>query len=466
MKQIFFVLCFFVSALAHAAVDYGKVSERAIETLRNFVKADTEGKDEEKVVKYVKKRLDSADIPYEVSEFAKGRKNIVARLKGNGKKKPMLILAHSDVVPTQNQNWETPPHEMTEKADGYLYGRGVVDDLGYAAIATEILVELKNSKTPLDRDIILAITGDEEKGGAGVKEIIADHHNWIADAEFALNEGAATLITEDGVPRFALVAPAEKSYQDFKLTTTGKPGHSSIPEKDNAIYRMAAALEKLGKHQEPVEILPVVENYFRGRAIVEKDPKLKKAFEALAKNSKHPSASAMAMIEAVPSLASMIRTTCVATVVQGGATNMRNVLPAMAEANVNCRMMPGTKASDIEKHLIAVIKDPGVKVERHLDFGESDASPLNSPVLRAAMSVGHEMFPTSPIVPTLLQGASDSRFLRQIGIPTYGLSPLFITEEDRSRVHGANERLRKKSVAAGAEFFHKVILQLAGGQAS
>lgn len=371
----------------------------------------------------------------------------------------MLILAHSDVVPTAGQTWENPPHNLTEK-DGYYYGRGTVDDLGYAAIVTELLVEMKNNKTPLDRDIIFAVTGDEERGGEGIKEIIANHRNWI-DAEFALNEGGAAMIDENGEVLFIILTAAEKTYQDFKLKTTGTSGHASVPNNDNAIYRMSQALDRLGKHKEPIQILPVVADHFKGRALIEKDPKLKAALLAVGNNPKNPPKASVAVLESHLTLNAMMRTTCVATVVEGGSMTMKNVLPTISEANINCRVLPGTTVADVEKKLAHVFNDPKIEIIRGTDMGISDASSLVSPVLEAARASSKVVLNNAPIIPNLMTGATDSRFLRATGIPSYGIAPIFITEEDRLRVHSVNERLRKSTIPKGAEYFHRVLLDLA-----
>ena len=456
----FFISIFLLFTSAVHAMDYNKVAERSVDLLKAMVKAETVGANEERVVALIKKRLDSASIPYEITEFAKGRKNIVARLKGNGTQKPMLILAHSDVVPATGQPWTTPPHEMIEK-EGYLYGRGVVDDLGYVAIATELLIEIKNEKTVLNRDIILAITGDEEKGGLGARYLI-EHHRDSIDAEFALNEGAATLINDENQVLYVALSAAEKTYQDYALKAEGKAGHSSLPNTENAIYYLSGALDRLGKYKDPVNIIPSVAVELKVRAQLEKDPKLKAALLAVATHPKNPPKNAVALLEQDVLLNALIRSTCVATVVQGGTMAGKNVLPPSALANVNCRLLPGTSIDDNTKKLISVIHDPKVAIERDvITMGQAEASPLDNPVVKAATAVAKEMFKEAPLMPSLLTGATDSRHLRKIGIPSYGISPLVITREDRVRVHGANERLKKAMIPVGAEFFHRLIMNLA-----
>lgn len=442
---------------AHAA-DYNAVADRATKLLKNLVETKSVGANEDKVVAILKKRFDSAGIPYEVSEFAKNRLNIVARLKGNGSQKPLLILSHSDVVSTERQTWETPPHQLVDK-EGYIYGRGVVDDLGYVAIVTELLIEIKNDKTVLDRDLIFAVTGDEEKGGEGIKYLIANHRKSI-DAEFALNEGGAVITDESGAPTFVGVASAEKIYQDFKIIAKGTAGHSSVPRDDNAIYALSNALAKLGKHKEPIKILSGIASYFKGKAQIEKDPAMKAAFLAVAKNPKNPPKKSLAILEKDPAINAVMRNTCVATVVQGGAINAKNVLPAVAEAYVNCRILPGQKVEDIKAKLISIFDDPKITIELDALFGESDESTLDSPVIKAAQKITKEMLNDIPLVPTMQTGATDSRYVRATGIPSYGIAPFYISALDRMRAHGANERLLKKSMPASIEFYHRLVLEI------
>lgn len=444
------------------AVDYNQVVDRSLVLLEGLVAAETTGGNESKAVDLIKKRFDSAGIKYEIHSFEKNRQNIVARLKGNGSKKPLLILAHSDVVPTAGQPWDTPPHKMVEK-DGYLYGRGMIDDLGYVAFAVEILIEIAKDKTPLDRDLIVAITGDEEKGGGGIKYLLAHHRELLIDAEFALNEGGFVMLDDEGQPKYVGVSAAEKIYQDYKITASGTAGHSSLPNSDNAIYHLADALSKLGKHKEPVRILNVVAAFFKSQAELQKDPKIKAAMLAVAKNQKNPPKDAVAVLEKDASFNSIMRVTCVATVMQGGAINAKNVLPHSAQAYVNCRILPGQTPEEIQKKLARVFDNPRIKIEAEASMGMSDESVLTGPVMMAIEKVTKETLKV-PITPALLTGATDSRFLRATGIPSYGLNPIFISSKDRLSVHGPNERMFKKTLPQGAEYFHRLVLELAASK--
>lgn len=456
------LLILLIDAFSHAT-NYNMVADRAIDLTRGLIQLETVNANEDKAVALIKKRLNSAGIPSEVTEFSKGRHNIVARLKGNGSKRPMLILAHSDVVPTSGQKWDTPPHQLTEK-DGYLYGRGVIDDLGYVAVATELLIEIKKSKVILDRDIIFAVTGGEEKGGTGIKDLIANHRSSI-DAEFALNEGAGTMLTEDNKVLYVGTGAAEKSYQDFTVRAMGTTGHSSLPSPDNAAYHLANALTKLAKHKEPIHILPVTANDFKTRALVETDPQVKAALLAVAHNPKNPPKKAVAILENNILFNSLMRNTCVATVVSAGNSDTRNVMPAFAEANVNCRLLPGVARDESLRMLRTVMSGPKVTIEKGADFESSAPSSLDTPVLKAVRELAETMF-KAPVLINLMTETSDSRLLRNAGIPTYAVSPIQLTMTDRMRAHAANERWKKDRIPVGAEFFHRLILKLAEAKSS
>ncbi|MGE0631705.1 MAG: M20/M25/M40 family metallo-hydrolase, partial [Pseudobdellovibrionaceae bacterium] len=275
------------------------------------------------------------------------------------------------------------------------------------------------------------------------------------------NEGGAGMLYEDGNVEYIALSAAEKIYQDFKVTATGTAGHSSTPNNDNPINRLSEGLARLAKFKEPIQIIPVVESSLRARVPLEKDPALKKAMLAVANKPKNPPKDAIALLEKNPMLNAILKRTCVVTVVQAGAINMKNVLPSTAYANVNCRLLPGQEIADTKEKLVEIFADPKITVEEEPAFGHSEASSLDNPVVLAANEVSKKMFKNVPVVPSLLTGGTDSRFLRATGIPSYGIGPIFVTPSDRMFVHGANERMRPKILPVGIEFFHNLILVLA-----
>jgi acetylornithine deacetylase/succinyl-diaminopimelate desuccinylase-like protein len=451
-----------VARLALAAdADYDDSLADFRALLAKLVAADTTNPpgNEDRAVTILAARLDEEKIPYEVTEFAPGRKNLVARLSGDGSEKPLLLLAHLDVVGAGGQPWTSPPHELTER-DGFLVGRGVSDDLGMALMELETMVMLKRSGARLRRDVVLALTGDEESGGAGVRWLLANRTQSL-HAEFAFNEGGGLRLGDDGKVRFVGLQVAEKTYQDFRITAKGTTGHSSVPNPDNAIYRLARGLERLGAHRFPARLLPVTRAYFRARAAVE-PPQLAAALRAAAAPEGEIPSAALATIETNPVLGSALRTTCVATMVSGGTR--ANALPAEAAAIVNCRILPDETIDDVAHALGDVIADPGLSIERLEPFGSGPASDVEGAAPAAVRKVASEMWPAAPVIPILSLGGTDSRFLRARGIATYGLSPIALTEADARRAHGADERIPIASLRSGLEFFHRLVLELAAAR--
>jgi acetylornithine deacetylase/succinyl-diaminopimelate desuccinylase-like protein len=429
--------------------------------LAKLVAADTTNPpgNEARAVAILAARLDAEKVPYEVTEFAPGRKNLVARLSGDGREKPLLLLAHLDVVGAEGQPWTSPPHEVTER-DGFLVGRGVSDDLGMALMELETVMLLQRSGARLRRDVILAFSGDEESGGAGIRWLLANRPRSV-QAEFAFNEGGGARLADDGRMSFVALQVAEKTYQDFRITAKGTTGHSSVPQPDNAIYRLARGLERLGAHRFPARMLPVTRAYFRARAAVE-PAQLAAALRTAAASKGAVPTAAIATIEKNPVLGAALRTTCVATMVSGGTR--ANALPAEAQAIVNCRILPDESIDDVAHAIANVIGDPALSIEQLEPFGSGPASDVEGAAPEAVRKIATEMWPSAPVIPFLSLGGTDSRFLRARDIPTYGLNPIALTEADARRAHGVDERVPIASLRPGIEFFHRLVLELAAAR--
>jgi acetylornithine deacetylase/succinyl-diaminopimelate desuccinylase-like protein len=456
------VLSFFVASVsaAHAAasMDYDSAAKSLRKTLAELVAADTTNPpgNEVKAVKVIAARLQAEKIPYEITEFAPGRQNIVARLKGDGSRgKPLLLVAHIDVVGAGNQAWTVPPHELTEK-DGFYYGRGVSDDLGFAVINLETFIAIKKSGQPLKRDLILAMTGDEESGGEGIRYLLK-HKPESVNAGIALNEGGDAVLSETGKMVCVGLGAAEKTYQDFKLEAKGTTGHASAPRADNAIYKLAKALAKLSAYHPKERLIPVTRAYFRERAKVETGEKAK-AMRDVANAKGTIPAKALAVLKKEPSIAAQFYTTCVATMLNGGTRV--NALPATASANVNCRVMPDEKVEDVQALLRKIVADPEVEISMETTFGSAPASSLDGEVPKAIGKVTQEMWPGVPVIPSMANGATDSRYLRQAGVASYGIGPYPMTEADGTRAHGIDERLPVASARAGLEFVYRLTTDL------
>lgn len=443
---------------AAAGVDFAAGARAARSMLDELVTADTTNPpgNEARAVAIGKKRLDAAGIPYVVSEFAPGRENLVARLAGDGSAKPLLLLAHIDVVGTDGQEWTTDPRKVIETG-GYLQARGVADDLGMAALEIETLILLKQSGVKLARDVIVAWTGDEESGGAGIRWLLEKAPEQIA-AELALNEGGGIQLDDQGRPKLVQLQTAEKQYVDFTITARGATGHSSVPKPDNAIYALAAGLARLGAHTFPPRLLPVTRAFFAARAGLE-PPDVGAAMRALAAAEGAPPADALAVLDRDPSFSATLRTTCVATMISGGTRV--NSLPAKATANVNCRILPGESIADVQREIERVLNDPALEVAPASEFGAGDPSDLNGAGPAAIRAVVEQMWPGLPIVPFMSRGATDSRFLRAKGIDAYGINPIGLTDGDEARMHGVDERIPATSLEPGLEFLYRLVVELA-----
>lgn len=454
------LVAFFLATTAASAgtPDYDELARRTRSLLARLVAADTSNPpgNEARAVALGVERLRSGGIPVEVTTFAPGRDNLVARLRGSGKARPLLLLAHVDVVGAAGQAWSSDPHVLTERG-GFLVARGVADDLGMAATALEVFIALKETGAALDRDVILAWTGDEESGGAGIRWLLANRPDSVA-AEIAFNEGGGPRLDDDGkVVRVALQT-AEKTYQDFTVTARGDTGHSSVPIGTNAIYRLARALDRLASSRFPARLLPVTRAYLQARA-AQDPPELATAERTLGASAGSLPPDALAQVEARPELSAILRTTCVATMVSGGTRV--NALPAEASAQINCRILPGDTAPGIREQLKAIFDDPSLEIEPSSEFGAGEPSALDGPGPRAVEAVAATIWPGAPVVALLSPGATDSRFLRANGIVSYGLGPIPMSDSDARRAHGVDERIPLGGLRVGVEFLHRLVLAVA-----
>ena len=384
--------------------------------------------------------------------------NLVARYRGTGARRPLLLVAHLDVVEAKREDWSFDPFVFLEK-DGFFYGRGTSDDKAMAAILTANLIRLKQENFTPDRDLILALTADEEGGKFnGVEWLIKNHRNLI-DAELALNEGGSGQM-KNGTYLINQVQASEKVYQDFRIEARNPGGHSSRPIRDNAIYHVADALARLEKFDFPVNMNEVTRTYFERMATFEKDAAIGAAMRAVAAPT--PSRQAVATLAHNSAYYNaLMRTTCVATMLEGG--HATNALPQLARANVNCRILPGEAPATIRKQLEEVIADPSISVSFVDEANPSQPSPLTPTVMGPLESITKAMFPGVVVVPVMGTGATDGLYLRNAGIPTYGVEGIFY-ETDDNRAHGRDERVGVKQFYEGLEFQYRLIRQLASSK--
>ena len=389
--------------------------------------------------------------------------NLVARLRGSGVagRKPILLLAHLDVVAARREDWTMDPFTFAEK-DGFYYGRGTSDDKAMAAIFTDSLVRYRQEGYRPRRSIKLALTCGEETAGAGyfdsVRWLVQTQPHVLA-AEFAINEGAGGELDSQGKPVALQVQAGEKIYQDFSLQVSDPGGHSSLPKADNAIVRLGTALARLGAHRFPVALNPVTRAYFEAMAGLSA-PDVAADMRAILKSP--PDEAAAARLWAVnPLWNAMLRTTCIVSMIDGG--HAPNALPQHDKANVNCRILPDVPVADVQAEIVRVLADDGIKVTPTGEGGvQSPVPPLTEAVLGPARRVAETIWPGVAIVPTMLPGYTDGKYLNPAGVPTYGLSGLFEDREGNYE-HGLNERMRVKSLMDGRRFLHEVVKLYADG---
>ncbi len=390
------------------------------------------------------------------------KKNLVARYRGTGQKKPILFIGHLDVVEALRTDWSTNPFEFVEK-DGYFYGRGSQDMKEGDAILVTAFLRLKREGFVPDRDLILALTADEEGGSSnGVDWLLKEHKDWI-DAAFCINLDGGEFEKLKGQRVLAGLQASEKVYVDFQFETSNPGGHSSVPGAENAIYELATALLKVQTFSFPVKVNEITRGYFKHAATLTTGS-LATDLRDVAKEPPDP--AAIKRLSANPYYNSLLHTTCVATMLWGG--HAPNALPQTARANVNCRIFPGEDPVDVRKTLERVVANPKVKIT---EVAQKDPdgklvpvvavppSPLLPEVTNTLERTLATMWPGLPVVTTMSTGATDGRYLRVAGIPTYGISCMFFDMED-DRAHGKDERIEVQEYYDGVEFGYRFIKAL------
>jgi acetylornithine deacetylase/succinyl-diaminopimelate desuccinylase-like protein len=391
------------------------------------------------------------------------KKNLVARLHGTGQQKPVLFLAHLDVVEARREDWTTDPFQFVEK-DGYFYGRGTVDIKDGAAILVENFIRLKKAGLPPGRDLILALTADEEGGDFnGVEWLLKHHRDWI-EAEYCVNLDGGDFMSDKGKKIYGAVQASEKVYVDFQFEVKNPGGHSSRPTRDNAIYHLAEGLARLAKFSFPPQLNEITRSMLEKSAAIEGGP-LAAEMKAAAKAP--PGEEAVARLSENAFYNAILRTTCVATMLSGG--HAPNALPQTARANVNCRILPGEDPNTIKETLVKVVDDPQIKVS-FVEQRDADGnlvlpvrvapSPLRPDLMKAVETAAANVWGQLPIMPVMDTGASDGRFLRMAGIPTYGIAGVFLDIDNR-RAHGQDERVRVQDFYDGVDFNFKLMQTLA-----
>jgi acetylornithine deacetylase/succinyl-diaminopimelate desuccinylase-like protein len=400
--------------------------------------------------------FDAADV--QVLKPAPRKGNLVARLRGTGARRPILLLAHLDVVEARPEDWSVDPFKLIEK-DGYFYGRGTGDDKFMAAAFVANLIRYKQEGYRPERDIILALDTDEEifdNDGLGIQWLLKNHRDLI-DAEFALNEGGSVALKR-GKPFGVGVQTSEKIALAYRLEVKNRGGHSSLPTPDNAIYHLAEGLARLSKFAFPIKLNETTRTFFE-RAAAFESPQVAADIRSIVSGA--PDMEALSRLSANPVYNAQLRTTCVATMLEGG--HALNALPQVARSTVHCRILPGEPVEDVKATLIRVLADPQISVSQMGEPVLSAPSPLNAEIMGAITKVAAEFWPGTPVAPIMSTGATDGSYLRNAGIPTYGHSGL-AGDIDDVRAHGKDERVLVKSFFDGVEYQYRLVRALSGAK--
>src|SRR5881392_4093233 len=391
------------------------------------------------------------------------KKNLVARFRGTGKRKPVLFIGHLDVVEALRSDWTTDPFEFIEK-DGYFYGRGTEDMKEGDAILVTNFIRLKREGYLPDRDLIVALTADEEGGSSnGVDWLLKEHRDWI-DAEYCINLDGGEFEKDRDKRILAAIQASEKVYVDFQFESLNPGGHSSVPTPDNAIYHLAGALARWQSFSFPLHLNEITRNYFE-RIGALASGQASADMKAVAKEPPDP--AAVERLSEAPYFNSLLHTTCVATMLSGG--HARNALPQTARANVNCRIFPGEDPEEVRRTLERVASDPQVRITTVSQLAPDGKvvpvppSPLLPEVTQAMERVLSSTWPGVPLVATMSTGATDGKYTRIAGIPTFGISCMFFDKND-NREHGKDERVGVQDFYDGVNFNYKLMKALSSSK--
>ncbi|MEX2301604.1 MAG: M20/M25/M40 family metallo-hydrolase [Bryobacterales bacterium] len=439
--------------------DWPSVRAEALDTLAALVRLDTSQPEGNEILaaRYLKDKLDQEGIASQIFESAPGRANIVARVKGNGTKRPLLLFGHLDVVAVERAEWSFDPFGGVVK-DGIIYGRGAADDKGVVVGGFQVLVLLHRLKVPLNRDVIFLGVADEEHGGDhGIDYMLANHRDLI-DAEFAVNEGGSGVFDKQfDYLRFE-VQTAEKVPRRIDLKAKGTSGHGSVPRLDNPIGTLARAVARLFDYETPVGLNETTREYFR--RLAENSPPEEAAIfrEVLGGNPSRETQEKLR--ELSPVYYSMIRTSIVPTIFQGGY--LRNVIPSEAEATVDIRALPSEDPEELFSRLKRIIDEPNIDLIPHpVTRKAAPPTPLDSDLFIAFEKVLRERYPKAIVLPRMSTGATDSAQLRAAGIPSYGFGPARPEWDLSGGIHGKDEYLYVKPFQDYVEMLYEITLAVA-----
>lgn len=433
--------------------DWNALDKEAIQKLSAYIQVNTTDPpgNEIRAAQWYAKIFKAEGIPYEIAESAPGRGNIVARLKGSGSEPALILLNHMDVVPVSREYWRVEPFAGIIQ-DGYLWGRGSLDMKSLGIVQLLAFLELHRLHVPLRRDVIFLGTADEEAGGNfGAGWVVKNRPQWIAGGGYMLTEGAGSLADSSGKPVYFGVGPTEKTPAWLKLTATGRSGHASIPIADSAPNRLVAALDRLRQYRPPLELTPPIEAMMRTHAPYEPEPwrsRLANIQSFLAQPDAYD------LLQQRPDLLSRLTNTISITGLEG--SKKVNIIPPEADAELDCRLLPGWTIDRWVAQINSIINDPSIRVSVILNFPPAVSS-TDTPLYASIEKAVHEMDPDAGVVQTVDSGFTDSHFFRDVNITSYGFEPFAVKREDDERVHGNNERIPLKSYTDGVQLYWDLV---------
>lgn len=438
-----------------AKIDWPRYQDMAVELMQKYLRINTSNPpgNEIEAARWFKSIFDQYGIQNEIFEYKPGRANIVARLKGNGSKRPIILLSHSDVVTADPAAWDVDPFSG-EIRDGAIYGRGAMDMKSEGLLHLMTMIILKQQNISLSRDVIFLATADEEVKDEGSLWLIANKADLFKDAEYLLTEGGENQ-REGNAVRYVGVDVAEKAPFWLQLSASGTPGHGSRPIQDSATNRLVRAMNRVISWQTPIKLLPAVEKFFRDVAPLHPEP-LRSQFANISTSLKDPGFAKFMSEEREYNF--LVRNTISLTMLTG--SKQTNVIPTVATCNLDVRLLPGEKTEDFLAALKDVIADPSIKIENVNTFKTPNSSPVETELFSVISQVTKANHPEAIVTTKMLSGYTESQLYRQLGIIAYGWAPFYTTPEENAGVHGNNERISVKNVREGTKEFFEVVTRI------
>jgi len=457
IRHYFLVLVLLLSASPAQAgdIDWPRARAEAVQLLQELIRINTTNPpgNEREAAMHLQKLLESEGIETRLLDVAPGRANLYARIKGDGSRRPLILLSHTDVVMAEPERWSVPPFSG-EIRDGFVYGRGASDMKGTAAVHATLMRLLKRLNVPLKRDVILLAVADEEAGGTGARSMVENHLDLIRGAEFLLNEGDVAYLKNGKLQQYG-VDVMEKAALWLRITAKGPAGHASIPLADSSVNRLLKALELLRSWETPIRVPAAVAEGYRVLAAQQADPVLRAAYANLEKALNDPPLREKLLADRT--LNAQVRHTVTITGLHG--SDKVNVIPGTAWAQIDVRLLPGETPEGFIKTLRGVLADPGLEIEI-LEGSTPTGSSADSALMTAIRKVAARRDANVPVIPTMLTSSTDSAKFRSVGITAYGFEPYKMDESELDRAHGDDERLSVENVGFALQFLYEVLLEL------